>query len=203
LTDFTQRQQPGRAIGQILVADVLIARGDLGAAVTMLRDATAALTPTGYSWGPLALMLLAQALGQQGMTAESGKILSRAESRHGLKSMLFAPELQLARAWTLFARRDSHGAIAAAREAARSAERGGQSAVALRALHDAVRLGDTRAADGLSRLSAEVDCTFGRLASQHAQAFAAGDSAALEAVSAQFAKLGLARIAADVTEQAR
>ena len=142
LTDFAQLQQPGRAIGEVLVADVLIARGELDAAVTLLRGAAAALAPTGYSWGPLAWMLLAQALGQQGLLAEAGKVLSRAESRHGLKSMLFAPELALARAWTMAARRDVHGAIAAARDAARTAERGGQSAVALRALHDAVRLGD-------------------------------------------------------------
>ena len=60
--------------------------------MTLLRGAAAALAPTGYSWGPLAWMLLAQALGQLGETAEAGKILSRAESRHGLKSMLFAPE---------------------------------------------------------------------------------------------------------------
>ena len=30
LTDFAQMQQPGRAIGEILVADVLIARGEFG-----------------------------------------------------------------------------------------------------------------------------------------------------------------------------
>ena len=115
LTDFAQLQQPGRAIGDVLVADVLIARGELDTAVTLLRGAAAALAPTGYSWGPLAWMLLAQALGQQGVAVEAGKALSRAESRHGLKSMLFAPELALARAWTMScaprrARRDRGGA---------------------------------------------------------------------------------------------
>ena len=156
LTDFAQLQQPGRAIGEVLVADVLIAKGDLEAAVRLLRRAAAALAPTGYSWGPLAWMLLAQALGQLGATVEAGKALSRAESRHGLKSMLFAPELALARAWTMSARRDEHGAVAAARDAARSAERGGQSAVALRALLDAVRLGDIRAVDGIARASGRM-----------------------------------------------
>ncbi len=110
------------------------------------------MAPTGYSWGPLAWMLLAQALGQLGATVEAGKALSRAESRHGLKSMLFAPELALARAWTMCGATDEHGAVAAARDAARSAERGGQSAVALRALLDAVRLGDIRAIDGIARI---------------------------------------------------
>jgi AAA domain len=201
LTDFAQLQQPGRAIGEVLVADVLIAKGDLETAVTLLRRAATALAPTGYSWGPLAWMLLAQALGQLGATAEAGKVLSRAESRHGLKSMLFAPELALARAWTMSARRDPHGAVAAAREAARNAERGGQTAIALRALHDAVRLGDIRATDGIARLRADVDCVFTRLAADHARALTASDGASLKAVAAGFAKIGMNRAAADAAAQ--
>jgi hypothetical protein len=200
LTDFAQLQQPGRAIGEVLVADVLIAKGDLETAVTLLRRAAAA--PTGYSWGPLALMLLAQALGQQGATAEAGKVLARAESRHGLKSMLFAPELALARAWTMWARGDVHGAVAAARDAAKAAQRGGQAAVALRALHDAVRLGDIRAVDGIARLSGDVECVFARLAADHARALTSRDGAALEAASAGFAKIGMERAAADASAQA-
>ncbi len=200
LLDYTQSQQPGRAIGEVLVADVLIVRGELDEAVTLLRGAAAALAPTGYSWGPLAWTLLALALGQQGETAESGRILARAEARHGLKSMLFAPELALARAWTCASRRDGHGAIAAARDAARAAERGGQSAVALRALHDAVRLGDVRAADGIGRLG--LDCVVGRLALDHGRALAAGDAAALDAVSAAFAGIGMHGAAGDAAEQA-
>lgn len=172
LIDFTQSQQPGRAIGEVLLADVLIAQGELDSAIELLGDAAKVLAPTGYSWGPLAWMLLAQALGRRGATAEAGRALARAEARHGLKSMLFAPELALARAWTNAARRDQHGAIAAAREAFRAAERGGQSAVALRALHDAARLGDVRAAGCFDRVS--VDCVFGR----QARAVATGVAAA-------------------------
>jgi hypothetical protein len=196
LTDFAQLQQPGRAIGEVLVADVLIAKGEPESAAALLHGAAAALAPTGYSWGPLAWMLLAQALGQLGETLEAGKALSRAESRHGLKSMLFAPELALARAWTMSARRDPHGAIDAAREAARSAERGGQSAVALRALHDAARLGDIRAVDGITRLHGEIDCTFGELALVHARAVTAKDADGLRDASARFATIGMKRSAA-------
>ncbi|MFL6082777.1 MAG: AAA family ATPase [Mycobacterium sp.] len=202
LTDFAQLQQPGRAIGEVLVADVLIAKGELESAVSLLRGAAATLAPTGYSWGPLAWMLLAQALGQLGETAEAGKILSRAESRHGLKSMLFAPELALARAWTMSARGDNHGAVAAAREAARAAERGGQTAVALRALLDAARLGDIRAADGIARLGAEIRCVLGELALQHARALVVKDAAALNEVAARFDAIGMKRSAAAAAEQA-
>jgi hypothetical protein len=199
LTDFAQLQQPGRAIGEVLVADVLLVRGSLQA-VSLLRRATAALAPTGYSWGPLAWMLLAQALGQHGMPMEAAKALSRAESRHGLKSMLFAPELGLARAWTYHARKDSLGAIAAARDAAKTAERGGQTAVALRALHDGVRLGDTRAVDSLARI--ELDCVFGRITMDHARALAAGDRCGLQEVSLRYHDLGMSAAANDAARQA-
>lgn len=201
ITEFSESQQPGRAIGEVLIADVLLARGDLDAAVELLREAAATLAPTGYSWGPLAWMLLTQALGQLGATVEAGKALGRAESRHGLKSMLFAPELALGRAWTMAARRDGHGAVAAARDAARSAERGGQLAVALRALHDAARLGDTRAAEQMVRLGLP-DCEFGRLALGHAKALAAADADALDAVAAAFAGVGMQGSAADAMRQA-
>ena len=202
LTDFAQMQQPGRAIGEVLVADVLIARGDSAAAAKLLRGAAEALAPTGYSWGPLAWMLLAQALGREDEMGEAAKALSRAESRHGLKSMLFAPELLLAKAWTTAARRDRTGARSAARDAGRAAERGGQSAVAVRAFHDAVRLGDIRAVDAIARLTADVDCVVGDLALRHARAFVAGDADALSMVSDEFADIGMMASAADIARQA-
>ncbi|WP_124712532.1 AAA family ATPase [Mycolicibacterium nivoides] len=200
ITDFTQMLQPGRAIGEVLMADVLLVRGQHDEAIALLRKATAALAPTGYSWGPLGWMLLAQALGQRGMPVEAGKALSRAESRHGLKSMLFAPELALARAWTCHARKDSVGAVTAAREAAKAAERGYQYAVMLRALHDCVRLGDTRAVDALVRV--DLDCVFGQLTLDHARALTAGDGAALRDVSARYEAVGMSAAAHDAARQA-
>lgn len=170
LTDFAQRRQPGRSIGDVLVADALMAAGDLHQAVTLLRRAATTLAPTGYSWGPLAWMLLAQALGRLGEPVEAARALGRAESRHGLKSMLFAPELALAKAWTLASRSDTHGAVAAAREAVKAAERGSQHAIALRAAAEATLLGDSRGVATLARLCAHVDCAFGRAALAEARA---------------------------------
>jgi hypothetical protein len=201
-TDFAELQQPGRAIGEVLVAHGAIAQGDFGTAVRLLQQAADALAPTGYSWGPLSLMLLAQALGQQGDTAAAAKVLNRAESRHGMKSALFAPELALARAWSRAARSDVPGAIDAARDAAQAAERGDQSAVALRALHDAVRLGDVRSVDRIARLAGEADSVLARLALAHGRALAAGDGPALKAVSEDLAAVGLHPPAADAAAQA-
>ncbi len=202
-TDFAELQQPGRAIGETLVGYVAIAQGDFDAAVTLLSRAADPLARTGYSWGPLSLTLLAQALGQRGEHLEAAKVFSRAESRHGLKSTLFAPELALAKAWSKAARGDRTGAIEAAREAVQAAERGGQSAIALRALQDAARLGDTRAVFKAERLSVEVDCVLGRLTLAHARALANGDAAGLADVAADLADRGLHPAAADASAQAQ
>lgn len=163
-TDFAELTQPGRAVGEVLVAVVLIAAEEFADAATLLAPAAATLDRTGYSWGPLALTLLATALARQSDIAGAAKALRRAESRHGTKSALFAPELGMARAWQRAGMRDQHGAIAAAREGARMAQRSGQSAVALQAWDVAARIGDARAADPLARLCGEVDCAFGRAA---------------------------------------
>ncbi|GLP79954.1 hypothetical protein TUM20984_13740 [Mycobacterium antarcticum] len=200
LLDGSPPPQPSHAIGQLLVADVLLARGDAAGSIGLLESAAAALAPTGYSWGPLAWMLLAQALGQSGRIADAGRMLAKAEARHGLKSMLFAPELSLARAWTAAARRDGPGAVNAARESARAAERGGQSAVALRALIDAVRLGDVRAAEAIDRL--DVDCVVRPLALSYARAFTAGDASSLNEAAGAFDEIGMKGVAADAARQA-
>lgn len=202
-TDFAELQQPGRAIGEVLVAYVAIAQGEFDTAIALLEPAAAALERTGYSWGPLSLMLLTQALAQRGDQLAAAKALSRAESRHGLKSALFAPELALARAWSKATRGDTPAAIDAAREAVQAAERGGQSAIALRALQDATRLGDTRAVYRTERLAVEVDCALGRLTLAHARALAAGDCAALADVAADLAEAGLHPAAADAAAQAK
>ena len=202
-TDFAELQQPGRAIGETLVGYVAIAQGDFDAAVTLLSRAADPLARTGYSWGPLSLMLLAQALGQQGEQLQAAKAFSRAESLHGLKSSLFAPELALAKAWSKAARGDTTGAIEAAREAVQTSERGGQSAIALRALQDCARLGDVRAVQRAERLAVEVHCVLGRLTVAHARALAAGDTRALAEVAAELADRGLHPAATDASAQAQ
>ena len=157
-TDFAELAQPGRAIGEVLLAQVLLARGDAAAAAELLRPASATLERTGYSWGPLALSYLTTALAYRGEIAESAKALARAQSRHGTKSAMFAAELGIARAWRLATIGDRAAAITAARDAARTAKRSGQLAVAVRAWHEAARLGDRRAGDALAPLVESVPC---------------------------------------------
>ncbi len=78
------------------MADVLIAKGELESAVSLLRGAAAALAPTGYSWGPLAWMLLAQALGQLGGRRPEDR--GQAGISTWAQVVLFARSLRIARA---------------------------------------------------------------------------------------------------------
>lgn len=199
---FSEFQQPGRAIGDVLLAHTLLARGALRDAASLLRQSAAALISTGYSWGPLALMYLAQTLGQQGDSVAAGQALERAEAAHGMHSELYAPELALARSWTLAAARDVRGAMAAAREAATAAESSGQFAIALRALHDGVRLGDTRLADQVQRIGSQLDCALAPLVHTHARNLADGDAAGLDSVATSFASHQFNLAAADAASQA-
>ena len=201
-TDFAESAQPGRAIGEVLLAQVLLVRGEPAAAAALLEPAAAILDRSGYSWGPLALMNLTTALAQQHKIAESAMALARAQSRHGTKSALFAPELGIARAWRLLTIGDRHGAITVARDAARMAARGGQNAVAVRAWHEAVRLGDRRAAAGLATIAGAVDCAYTRMALAHARALTAGDAAGLAATAEQLAAAGFTGAARDAAAQA-
>jgi tetratricopeptide (TPR) repeat protein len=201
-TDFAELAQPGRAIGEVLLAQVLLAKGDADAAADLVRPAADTLARSGYSWGPLALMYLTTALGYRGEIAESAKALARAQSRHGTKSAMFAPELGIARAWRLATIGDRPAAITAARDAARTAKRSGQLAVAVRAWHEAARLGDRRAADAMAQVADAVVCEYTDLAIAHARALAAGDATALTAAAERLAEAGFAGAAADARRQA-
>ena len=201
-TDFAELAQPGRAIGEVLLAQVLLARGEAAAAADLLRPAADTLARTGYSWGPLALMYLTTALGYQGDIAESAKALARAQSRHGTKSAMFAPELGIARAWRLNTIGDRPAAITAARDAARTAKRSGQFAVAVRAWHEATRLGDRRAADAITQIADSVVCEYTDMALAHARAVAGSDPAALTATAQRLAAAGFHGAAGDARRQA-
>ena len=104
------------------------------AAAVTCAGAAAALAQTGYSWGPLAWMLLAQALGQLGETGRGGKEL--VERRIPARIEVDAVRARSCR-WRGRGRRrrgvTRRSAVGGARRG-RAAERGGQSAVALRAL---------------------------------------------------------------------
>ncbi len=199
---FAGIAQPGRAISDILLAHVLMARGRVGEASGLLYQSAAALAETGYSWGPLAMIQLVTALGQLGDHGQAARELPRAQAAHGMRSAMYAPELELARAWTLAAARDMPEAIEAARRAATVAEDAGQLGIALLALHDAVRLGDNRIADTVERVGAALGGALPPLVVTHARCLAARDAAGLDEVADALAAHHRTLAAADAAAQA-
>jgi len=199
---FAGIAQPGRAISDILLAHVLMARGRVGEASGLLYQSAAALAETGYSWGPLAMIQLVTALGQLGDHERAARELPRAQAVHGMRSAMYAPELELARAWTLAAARDMPEAIEAARRAATVAEEAGQLGIALLALHDAVRLGDNRIADTVERIGAGLGGALPPLVITHARCLAGRDAAGLDEVADALAAHHRTLAAADAAAQA-
>ena len=202
-TDFAELQQPGRAIGEVLLAHVLLADGEFAQAAALLGPATNALERTGYSWGPLSLMLLATALAPRNnirvdeSVASAPKPAGAPSRRCSYRSSVWrAPGAGRPGA-------RHHGGSQRRARAARITERAGQSAVALRAYHDAVRLGDVQQMDAVRRLAAEINCTISNLIINHAQALATGDRVALAAVADEFAAIGMRAAAADAAAQAQ
>ncbi len=82
------------------------------------------------------------------------------------------------------------GLSAATREATRTAERSGQSAVTLRARHDTVKFGDIRSVDAVTRPATEIDCAVVNIVVNHAHELATRDPAARTAMSAKLAAIG-------------
>jgi hypothetical protein len=72
----------------------------------------------------------------------------------------------------------------------------------LRALLDAVRLGDIRAVDGIARASRGVDCVVGQVALDHARALVSRDTAGLIEASQRLASIGMVRAAEEAAAQA-
>lgn len=200
--DFAGIRQPGRAIADILLATVLAARGALTEASALLVPSAVALAGTGYSWGPLALMVQARLLGQRGDHAQAAEVLARAEAGYGMRSAMYAPELELARAWTHAARRDLPAAVAAARRAVEVAERAGQYGVAPLAVLDSVRLGDRGVVPAAERVAARLGTAMSALIARYARALGDGDPVALEEVASEFATAGRLAAAADAAAQA-
>ena len=126
-TDFAESAQPERAIGEVLLAQVLLARGDTAAEVAHTRSGDVGAHR--LLWGPIGADVPDHRTGLSGgIAGRQGHW--RAMSRHGTKSAMFAPvgESRGPGGWPPS---ETGSAITAARDAARTAERAGQLAVAV------------------------------------------------------------------------
>ena len=158
----------------------------------MLESAAAALAPTGYS-GARWRGCVGAGARPAGSDRRRRPHAGQGGVRHGLKSMLFAPELSLARAWTAAARGDGPGAIDAAREAAGPPNAAVSRPSRCGRCSTRCASVTSRAADAIERL--DVDCAVGPMALSYARALTAGDAAALDECRGRLQRIGMHGVA--------
>ncbi|MCV7314000.1 helix-turn-helix transcriptional regulator [Mycolicibacillus parakoreensis] len=185
-------------------------RGLVDLARGAVRDSCAALAgavsvlkqgfPDG--WVMLVAAWCAQAQGASGDSAAAAAALYNAEQDAGPQVAVFAPELELARAW----RRAGVGETTAARShavrGAQMAHRAGMIAVEARALHTAVRFGDRSLSGRLTELADRLGTEMAAVCALQARGLADHRGDLLDAASARFQALGAMALAADAAAQA-
>lgn len=186
------------AIAKIMAGVVATARGDFPEVVSSIEQALAALSAeTSLPWQLPGRLLLARAYAALGRTGEAERVLNDAAEHSGPSMALHEPQRLISRSWYAAAKGMERRAVELARAGADNAHRSGQFALEAEALHHATRFGDRTTAARLAELS---DIVYGPnvgLMARHAAAFAAGDAAALDTVSADFETAGLLLSAAD------
>ena len=191
------------AIAKIMTGVVATARGDFLEVVSSIEQALAALSAEkSLPWQLPARLLLARAYAALGRTGEAERVLTDAAEHSGPSMALHEPQRLISKSWYAAAKGMERRAVELARAAADDAHRSGQYALEAEALHHATRFGDRTTAARLAELTEIVYGPVVGLLARHAAAFAAGDAAALDSVSADFEKAGLLLAAADTAAQA-
>ncbi|OBI46868.1 helix-turn-helix transcriptional regulator [Mycobacterium colombiense] len=196
-------QRMAWAIAKITFGLVAVYRGNFPDAISALEQAIAApSTEVSMPWRLPARVLLAKAYAALGRPEESERVFADAEEHRGPHLAIHSPQMMVARSWHAAAKGLERRAVELARAAADVAHRAGQYAVEAEALHHAARFGDRTVAQRVAALAETVQGRMVTLQAQHAAAVAAGDAAALDAVSTEFEVAGLLLSAADSAAQA-
>ncbi|SIR85694.1 LuxR C-terminal-related transcriptional regulator [Williamsia sterculiae] len=204
---FTEFSSAGQlhawAMAALLIATVDIAEGRFDTAIGRLRQILAVLdTQVAAAWGYPARVLLVQAYAATGRADDADRTLADAIRLMGRYVAVFAPQLQLARSWAAAAQGVVGDAVDIARRTADLARDSGQRAMEAEALHTAARFGDTDVADRLGVLADELDGDLVTAHHRHARALADGDGTELDAVAADYERIGALLSAADAAAQA-
>ena len=190
-------------MANVLVGTVELGRGRFADTVSRMEQTVAALTSeSAASWSFPARLLLAQSYCALGRADAGAKMMAELRTRSGRHVAVFGPQLRIAEAWLAAAEGNVSAAIELALDAARLAAESKQTAIAMLALHDAVRFGDQTCLDQLADLSAGIG---GRLASAigaHARAVRDRDLDGMFEAAQQFERIGALLSAADAAAQA-
>ncbi|MDQ3989170.1 MAG: helix-turn-helix transcriptional regulator, partial [Actinomycetota bacterium] len=192
-----------RGLWAMLLGRATLAAGRAVTARRWLREACALLRqqdPDGLL--PWALGCAARAAALLGDVEDAQRALAEQHHRQLPAVRVFESEAVLAHAWTTATRGEHSAARSLACRAADIAAAAGLRSAELEALHDAVRLGETRVQPRLAALAAEVDSVLAPVLAAHATALAAGDADALDRCAARFAELGAPLLAAEAAAEA-
>lgn len=182
---------------------VLLARGQLAAACSALRESSAVLSGGFPSIGRVVVgALAAQAEGARGNAVGAASALRCAEQAYGPHTAVFLPELELGRAWERASAGQISNGRAHAVHAAQIAQRSDMWAVEMRALHTAVRLGDRSHAARLGELARTLDTALAQAVAGHARGLANRSGDLLDTAADGFFEIGALALAADAAAQA-
>jgi DNA-binding CsgD family transcriptional regulator len=199
------REQPGShaaGFSAMLEAYSELTSGHPRTTVRLVQGLLPHLPGRGGGWTAFLAALLAQAQGMLGEAAATRAALELAARAVHTGIRLFDPYVGLGLAWGAAAdgaMADARGHLVRASDRARAS---GQSAVEVLVRHTAVCFGDRNQATRLGELARELDGPAALVGAAHARAFAAGDHAALMAVSAELAGSQRFLFAADAAAQA-
>ncbi len=198
------RDEPAdvRAVAAEILGMVMLAAGDLGAALRHLpEDVMANSFHVANSFHRFHL-LRAQALARAGDGDAAERALHKAEEhRHPAYVYVTSTQL-LAEAWLAAVRSRATEARRLAREAAEFAREHDQLAREVWCLQTAVQFDDTDAAARLAELTALVQGPRAAVAARYAAAVSADDAGELDWASAEFETMGDLLAAADAAGQA-
>lgn len=186
-----------------LAGRMKLARGSLGDACELLQTAVwsvAAKLPPG--WPMLVASWLAQAEGARGNADAAAVALAKAEAEAGPQVEIFAPELELARAWRAAAAGETSRARQHAALAARTARAAGMAAVELTALHTAARFEDRTCDARVQQLAHRLDCPLGSAIALHSSGLAAHDGDRILSAADRFERIGALALAGDAAAHA-
>ncbi|WP_163506615.1 helix-turn-helix transcriptional regulator [Fodinicola acaciae] len=187
----------------LVLGQVASNRGQMSKAATLLREATAALVFEDMDrvrrW---ALSDLAQALAHLGDLETARSAVAEADSS-GLHAYQWLESgVVRAKAWIAAAESRFVDARRLAATAADIAATKQEVVFELEAAHDALRLGDLRAATRIRRIATGVEGKLAPAYTRHAIARAAGDAASLQDSATEFANLGMLLLAAEAAAEA-
>lgn len=177
---------------RVVAARAALGAGRLHDALTLLESATVTFGAIGatHGWEYRTQLLLTAALAMAGMTEEADAALSRLDDVRHPSWRYLDYELGIAEGWVAASRGALSEAIEKTLGAAQIARGNGQFAAEVMCLQTAAQFGDSSCASRLRELANVVEGPRVVIAGRLSAALAAGDAAALAAVSNEFENIG-------------